>query len=80
MGGKRSTGARFNLGEPWDGKLADFCAAHFAGSATEIVKAALDMFIPVELDRDKATGERYQKLQTERQGAKDEPDGESGKA
>ncbi|MGA3309799.1 MAG: hypothetical protein ABSD08_14465 [Xanthobacteraceae bacterium] len=64
---KRSTGARFNLGEPWDGKLADFCTAHFSGSATEIVQAALDVFIPAELERDKATAERYEKLQAERQ-------------
>jgi hypothetical protein len=63
---KRSTGARFNLGEPWDGKLADFCTAHFSGSATEVVRAALDMFIPAELGRDLATAERYQKLQAER--------------
>ncbi len=64
---RRSTGARFNLGEPWDGKLADFCAAHFSGSATEIVRAALDMFIPAELARDRATAERFDTLQMERQ-------------
>jgi hypothetical protein len=63
---KRSTGARFNLGEPWDGKLADFCAAHFSGSATEVVRGALDLFIPTELARDLATAERFEKLQSER--------------
>lgn len=67
---KRSTGARFNLGEPWDGRLADFCAAHFSGSATEVVRAALDMFIPAELGRDAATAERFKKLQGERRGKK----------
>jgi hypothetical protein len=61
-----SSGARFNLGDPWDGRLADFCAAHFRGSATDIVKAALEVFIPMELARDLATAERYQRLQDER--------------
>jgi hypothetical protein len=63
---KRSTGGRFNLDEPWNGQLDDFCAAHFAGSAKEVVQAALDVFIPIELKRDKATAERYKKLQTQR--------------
>jgi hypothetical protein len=67
---KRSTGARFNLGDPWDGKLADFCLAHYSGSATEVVRAALDVFIPLELARDRATAERYDKLQGERQKTK----------
>ena len=66
MAERRRTGARFNLGEPWDGRLADFCAAHFSGSATEVVRAALDVFIPAQLAKDKATAERYEKLQTER--------------
>jgi hypothetical protein len=63
---KRSTGARFNLGEPWDGQLADFCSAHFSASATAVVRAALDMFIPAELGRDAATTERFRELQTRR--------------
>lgn len=57
---------RFNLGEPWDGKLADFCAAHFTGSATDVVRAALDMFIPLDLERNKGTAEKYEKLQAAR--------------
>lgn len=64
--GKRSTGGRFNLDEPWNGKLDDFCAAHFSGSAKEVVQAALDVFISAELRRDRATAERYKKLQAER--------------
>lgn len=58
---KRSTGGRFNLDEPWNGKLDDFCTAHYSGSAKEVVQAAPDLFIPVELKRDKATAERYKK-------------------
>jgi hypothetical protein len=63
---KHSTGARFNLGDPWDGKLADFCIAHFSGSATEVVRAALDFFIPAQLAQDRATADRYEKLQSQR--------------
>lgn len=63
---KRSTGGRFNLDEPWNSKLDDFCAAHFSGSAKEVVQAALDMFIPAELKKDKATAERFKQLQNER--------------
>jgi hypothetical protein len=65
------SGARFNLGEPWDGRLADFSAAHFRGSATDVVRAALDVFIPMELARDLATAERYQKLQAAREKPED---------
>lgn len=64
------SGARFNLGEPWDGRLADFCTAHFKGSATDVVRAALEVFIPMELARDLATAERYRKLQEARERGK----------
>jgi hypothetical protein len=63
---KRSSGGRFNLDEPWNGKLDDFCAAHFKGSAKEVVQAALDVFIPAELKRDRASAERFKKLQAQR--------------
>ena len=72
------SGARFNLGEPWDGRLADFCTAHFQGSATDVVRAALAVFIPMELARDLATANRYQELQAAREKPKDdqEPKGQ----
>ena len=66
------SGARFNLGEPWDGRLADFCTAHFRGSATDVVRAALELFIPMELGRDLATAERYRKLQAARENPKND--------
>lgn len=65
---RRSTGARFNLGEPWDGNLADFCAAHYDASATSVVKKALEHFFAarfavepevekrVEIERQKRLG------------------------
>lgn len=69
---KRKTGARFNLGEPWDSKLADFCAAHFSGSATEVVRSALDFFIPAHLEKNRAAAEKFEELQTARKRAKED--------
>jgi streptogramin lyase len=46
---KRSTGARFNLGEPWDGKLADFCAAHGAPMWRLVLSAAIAAFLCLDL-------------------------------
>jgi hypothetical protein len=66
------------LGEPWEARLDDFCTAHFSGSATEVVRAALDMFIPGELARDLATAERFERLQADRR-AKDQSDAEENK-
>ena len=66
-------GTRFNLGEPWDGNLADFCAAHFTGSATDVVRAALDMFIPADLAMNKGSAEKYEKLQRQRQESETKP-------
>jgi hypothetical protein len=51
------------LGEPWQSTLDDFCAAHFAASATDVIRAALDAFIPAELARDAATAERFEARQ-----------------
>jgi hypothetical protein len=64
---RKKFGARFNLGEPWEGRLEDFCRAHFTGSATDVIRAALDKFIPAELSLDRASAERYEKYQAERQ-------------
>jgi Arc/MetJ-type ribon-helix-helix transcriptional regulator len=64
---KRSTGARFHLGEPWESTLEDFCAAHFAASATQVIRAALEAFIKSELARDRATAERFEALQARRE-------------
>jgi hypothetical protein len=63
---RRSTGGRFSLGSPWDGKLDDFCAAHHTASATDIVRKALDMFIPADLALNAGVAETYERLQAER--------------
>jgi hypothetical protein len=64
---RKKIGSRFNLGEPWEGRLEDFCRAHFTGSATDVIRAALAKFIPEELALDRASAERYEKYQAQRQ-------------
>jgi hypothetical protein len=73
---RRSTGGRFNLGDPWDGQLDDFCSAHHTASATDIVRKALDMFIPADLARNQGVAETYERLQAKRKRAKEQADGE----
>lgn len=65
---KRSTGARFNLGEPWDGNLADFCEAHFKASATEVVRQALDHFFTVRFQEEPAVKARVDEARRRRLG------------
>jgi hypothetical protein len=65
---KLSTGARFNLGEPWDGDLQDFLAAHFGASATEVVRAALRMFIDDQLAKDPESKKRFDEVRRKRLG------------
>lgn len=62
MGRKRSSGARFNLGPPWDGKLADFCEANLDSSATSAVRAALDLFIDHHLANNPGVKAKYDEL------------------
>ena len=66
MSRRRSTGGRFNLGDPWDGRLDDFCTAHHIASATEVVRKALAMFIPADLAQNRGAEETYNRLQAER--------------
>jgi hypothetical protein len=68
MAAKRSTGARFNLGEPWDGDLADFLVAHFGASATEVVRSALRAFIDDQLTRDPESKKRFDAARRKRLG------------
>lgn len=65
---KQSTGARFNLGDPWDGNLADFCTAHFNGSATEVVRQALDYFFAARFDAEPAVKARVDEARKKRLG------------
>src|SRR5436309_13895010 len=65
---KLSTGARFNLGEPWDSDLADFLAAHFGASATEVVRVALRAFINDQLAKDPESKKRFDEARRKRLG------------
>ena len=67
---KRSTGARFNLGEPWDGDLSDFLSAHFGASATEVVRTALRAFIDDQLAKDPESRKRFEEARQARLGSK----------
>ena len=78
MSRRRSTGGRFNLGEPWDGQLDDFCKAHHIASATEVVRKALDLFIPADLVNNQGVAETYTRLQAERGKVRKRLDNEKG--
>jgi hypothetical protein len=65
---KRSTGARFNLGEPWDSDLADFLVAHFGASATDVVRTALRAFIDDQLAKDPESKKRFDEARRKRLG------------
>jgi hypothetical protein len=65
---KRSTGARFGLGEPWDGMLTDFLTAHFDGSATAVARIALKAYIEDQLAKDPESRTRYEEARRERLG------------
>jgi hypothetical protein len=69
---KRTTGARFHLGQPWDGMLEDFLAAHFDGSATVVARAAFKAYIEDQLAKDPESNKRYQTARRERLGIKED--------
>jgi hypothetical protein len=56
--------------------MDDFCSAHHTASATDVVRKALDMFIPADLAQNPGVAETYQRLQAAREAAKDQ-NGES---
>jgi len=66
--GNRSTGSRFNLGEPWESDLADFLAAHFDASATAVVRAALQGYIADQLTKDPESRRRFDEARQRRLG------------
>jgi hypothetical protein len=57
---------RIHLGEPLDGMLQDFCAAHYGPPQTEIIRAALRAFIEHALDREPEMRKRYELARAER--------------
>lgn len=66
--GKPSKGSRFGLGEPWQGQLADFCAAHYNASERDVVRAALEQFIAARLEAEPQMKGRYEQARKKRLG------------
>ena len=55
-----------NLGEPWAGKLADFCAAHYEAPWTSVIRYALDAFIDERLAAEPEVRKRYEAARAKR--------------
>lgn len=71
MAEKRNKGAgfRLDLGEPWASDLADFCAANYKGSQTEVIREALAAHIHGRLSREPVLRERFEEARRRRLGA-----------
>jgi hypothetical protein len=65
---KQSKGSRIGLGEPWQGMLADFCAAHYNAPERDIIRAALDFFIQNRLAAEPEMRKRYEDARGKRLG------------
>jgi hypothetical protein len=72
---RTSGGFRLDLGEPWAGKLEDFSSAYYRGSKTEIIREALDLYIPTILATEPERKKRFdaaQQLRANMKGPKTE--------
>lgn len=56
------------LGEPWNAMLEDFCAAFYRAEKTEVIRRALEAYIPARIAKADADEERsrYEQLQAAR--------------
>ena len=57
---KTSTGARFNLGEPYDTNLAAYCKVMHGANVTQVVKDAIDLLIKTKLANNPGLRDEYQ--------------------
>lgn len=55
----KGKGFRLDMGEPWDGKLEDFCAAYYDASKTQVIREALDQYIDFILKNEPERKRRY---------------------
>ena len=67
--GRKSKGARSDLGEPWTGDLADFCAAHYGAPEKHVIRAALEFFIQDRLAKEPEMRKRFEEARKRRLGA-----------
>jgi hypothetical protein len=65
---KESKGFRLDLGEPLASKLADFCAAHYDGTQTKVIRDALEKFLEERLadPEEAAMRRRYEEIRRKR--------------
>jgi hypothetical protein len=57
--GKRKTGSRSNLGEPYASLLADFCEANRGAPEVRVIREAVQFFIEHELNAEPRLRERF---------------------
>lgn len=63
---QKSKDAKLQLGEPWAGRLSDFCEAHYGAPAKEIIRAALDAFIDAALEQEPQMRRRFEAARKKR--------------
>lgn len=66
---KKTTGSRFNLGEPLDTDLADFCEAHYGAPEVRVIREALRLFIDGRLAAEPELRKRFEEARRKRLGA-----------
>jgi hypothetical protein len=66
MAREKGSGFRLDMGEPWDGMLADFCAAYYDASKTQVIREALADYIPRTLAAEPERRKRYEAEQKKR--------------
>lgn len=62
-----SSDAKFQLGEPWASKLADFCAANYNAPQKDVIREALDQHIDGRLASEPLLKVRYEEARKKRQ-------------
>lgn len=68
MAPRRTTGSRLKIGDPHEGRLADFCDACHSASGIEVIRRALDKFIEAEIAENPGVKARYREAQRRRAG------------
>jgi hypothetical protein len=69
MARDKGAGFRLDLGDELEGKLADFCAAYYGASKTEVIRQAVDQYIRLILDNEPERRRRYEEEARKRRGS-----------
>ena len=62
----RKEPGRYQLGDPIDDELEDFCKAMLDAKQSAVMRAAVSVFIKAELARNEGVRERYEELRRAR--------------